>query len=705
MNDKLKPLLMCPPTYFGVQYVINPWMDGNVGAADRDNAQRQWDALFGILSQRTRVEVVEPLPDLPDMCFVANAGLVLEDVFVPSVFRVRQRAPEVPGYVSWFERRDYRICTLPEECEFEGEGDALFQPNKLKQSDTGADPILWAGYGCRSNLSSYLQLAEIFRCRVMPLRLIDKRFYHLDTCFAPLPGNRLLYYPAAFDNRSIQLIHQHFSPRQRIEVGDDDALGFCCNVVRVGDTLVMNHASTDLQRRLQAWGFEIILTPLSEFILAGGAAKCLTLQLQQTAATGIDRRPVPDVAIKTDHVELAGDLLDSGVMNRALDVITDAGGSFNIEQFSAGLRHDQPSVGRIKVTAPDTEAMASLLNDLQVLGAVVLGDSKDARLEPAPANGIAPEGFYSTTIYPTEVQVQGKLVKVQDQRMDVVVVVDDAATARCTLIRDVKAGDKVVCGVDGVSVRTPARSAGESFEFMSAGVSSERRVERVVEELAWEMQRIRSRNGRIAVVAGPVVVHTGGSNYLTALIRGGYIQALLTGNALPVHDIELNMFGTSLGVDMQRGTGVPHGHQHHLRAINRVRAAGSIRVAVEQGLITSGIMHACVKHDVDYVLAGSIRDDGPLPDTEMDLIKAQAAYQQAIQGAEMILMLSSMLHAIGTGNMTPAGVRLICVDINPAVVTKLADRGSVESTGIVTDVGLFLNLLARRLVGEFNIGK
>lgn len=694
MENNPFPILMCPPTYFGVQYVINPWMDGNVGAANRDNAQRQWDGLFNLLAKRTKVDVVEPLPDLPDMCFVANAGLLLEDVFIPSVFRVRQRAPEVPGYVRWFEERDYRVCSLPEECEFEGEGDALFQP------DADTDPILWAGYGCRSNLLSYTQVVEYFRCRVAPLRLIDKRFYHLDTCFAPLPGNRLMYYPAAFDSRSIQIIHQYFSPERRIEVGDDDALGFCCNAVRAGNTLVMNHASPALQQRLRSWGFETMVTPLSEFLLAGGAAKCLTLQLQQAVSPGIDRRPVPELSIKTHQVELTGDLLDSGVMNRALDAITDAGGSFNIEQFSAGLRHDQPSVGRVGVTAPDAASMASLLNDLQVLGAVVLGESKDAYLESAPADGIAPENFYSTTIYPTEVQVNGAVLKVQGQRMDVVIVVDDTPTARCTLIRDLKAGDKVVCGVDGVSVRTPVRNAGDSFEFMSAGVSSERRVERVVEELAWEMQRIRSRKGRIAVVGGPVVVHTGGSEYLTALICGGYVQALLTGNALPVHDIELNLFGTSLGVDMKRGTGVPHGHQHHLRAINRVRAAGSIRNAVEQGIISGGIMHACVKHDVDYVLAGSIRDDGPLPDTEMDLIKAQAAYQRTIQGAEMILMLSSMLHAIGTGNMTPAGVRLICVDINPAVVTKLADRGSVESTGIVTDVGLFLNLLARRLVGD-----
>jgi lysine-ketoglutarate reductase/saccharopine dehydrogenase-like protein (TIGR00300 family) len=205
---------------------------------------------------------------------------------------------------------------------------------------------------------------------------------------------------------------------------------------------------------------------------------------------------------------------------------------------------------------------------------------------------------------------------------------------------------------------------------------------------------------RIVVVAGPVVFHSGGGRLLASVIRAGYVEAVLTGNALPVHDIELAFDGTSLGVDLARGVGVHGGHQHHLKAINRVRAAGSIRAAVETGVLTSGVLYECVRHDVPYVLAGSIRDDGPLPDTHMDLIEAQAASARAIDGADMILMLASMLHAIGVGNMTPAGVRLVCVDISPAVVTKLADRGSVESVGIVTDVGLFLNLLSRRLCGE-----
>jgi lysine-ketoglutarate reductase/saccharopine dehydrogenase-like protein (TIGR00300 family) len=232
---------------------------------------------------------------------------------------------------------------------------------------------------------------------------------------------------------------------------------------------------------------------------------------------------------------------------------------------------------------------------------------------------------------------------------------------------------------------------------MSSGVSSERRVELVVEQVAWELRQIRDRGGKVVVTAGPVVIHTGGGEHLTRLIREGYIQGLLGGNAIAVHDMEQAFMGTSLGVDMKRGVAVRGGHRHHLKTINTIRRYGSIAKAVEQGALQSGIFYECVKHNVPFALAGSIRDDGPLPDTQMDLIKAQEEYAKLLEGAEMILMLSTMLHSIGVGNMTPAGVKMVCVDINPAVVTKLSDRGSVESTGVVTDVGLFLSLLTKHL--------
>ena len=301
-------------------------------------------------------------------------------------------------------------------------------------------------------------------------------------------------------------------------------------------------------------------------------------------------------------------------------------------------------------------------------------------------------------------RVQNQWVRVQNQRMDGAIVVSElpnAFVATCKLLRDLRAGDRVVIGVEGIrtvrkpELRSPAPT--QEFSFMGAGVSSERRVELVVEQIAWELRKIRDQGGKVVVTAGPVVIHTGGGEHLSHLVREGYVQALLGGNAIAVHDIEQSLMGTSLGMDMQRGVSVRGGHRHHLKAINTIRRCGSIGHAVEHGVLTSGIFYECVKKNVPFSLAGSIRDDGPLPDTQMDLIQAQSDYARLIEGADLILMLSSMLHSIGVGNMTPAGVKMVCVDINPAVVTKLSDRGSVESVGVVTDVGLFLSLLVQQL--------
>src|SRR6185436_14028965 len=293
---------------------------------------------------------------------------------------------------------------------------------------------------------------------------------------------------------------------------------------------------------------------------------------------------------------------------------------------------------------------------------------------------------------PTAVRIENHWLQVQDQRMDAVIVVtreNEDLVARCRLFRQLQPGDRVVVGSNGIrTVRNPEKRDNRSsfpseheFSFMGAGVSSERRVELAVDRISWEMHRIRERHGRIVVVAGPVVVHTGGAEHLAWLVRNGYVQALLGGNGVATHDIEQSLLGTSLGVDMTKGASVHGGHQHHLRAINTVRRCGGIRQAVEQGVVTSGIFYECVRNDVPFALSGSIRDDGPLPDTVMDLVKAQDEYARLLKDADMILMLSSMLHSIGVGNMTPAGVKLVCVDINPAVVTKLSDRGSVESVG------------------------
>jgi len=679
---------MCRPEFYGVEYVINPWMEGNVGRAHRPLARQQWDHLHAVLARQATVEVIEPIRGLPDMPFTANAGLVLGKGFIPAHFRFPQRQPEVMHFTEWFRHRGYRIIELPGQPTFEGEGDALFQPG---------EPLLWGGYGVRTSLQVYRELTDVVDVEIIPLRLVDQRFYHLDTCFCPLPDGRIVYYPDAFDHDSLAAITARIPPDSRCEVTSADALHFACNAIVVGRTYIANFVSEALRAQLAAWDFEVVISPLTEFILAGGAAKCLALRLHHAAAAEVAKATRSDATVSERVVEVQGHLLDSGLMNTVLDCVTDGGGSFEIGTFQPGLRHDQDSHARVRVTAPSPERLDAILGRLMGLGARVADDEVDARLEVVTHAGVAPTDFYSTTIFPTDVRVAGRWVRARGQRMDAALVVDDAGAvprARCRLLRDLGIGDRVVCGVAGVRVHPPpASSATDGFRFMSAGVSSERRVELAVERVAWEMRRVRQRAGKIVIVAGPVVIHTGGGLHLASLIRRGYVQALLGGNGLATHDIEHATFGTSLGVDLRRGSPVPGGHQHHLKAINVVRACGGIADAVRQGVIRSGIMYECVTHQVPFALAGSIRDDGPLPETHMDLLAAQAEYARLIEGADMILMLASMLHAIGVGNMTPSGVRLICVDINAAVVTKLGDRGSLDATGIVTDVGLFLNLL------------
>ena len=700
--------LMCPPTHYDVDYVINPWMEGNVHRSAKAVAAAQWQQLQGVLAGHARVEQLQPQPGLPDLVFTANAGVVVDDSVVLARFFHPERQGEEPWFQQWFESQGYRVTLLPADLPFEGAGDALLDRS---------GGWLWAGYGFRSELAAHPLLAEALAVEVLSLRLMDERFYHLDTCFCPLSDGTLLYYPPAFDFYSNRLIETRVPAAKRLVVGEADALAFACNAVNVGRSVILNQASAGLRQQLETRGYEVLETPLSEFLKAGGAAKCLTLRLDEprlvtATATGAGlglQGPPPSSLSRT--IQLQGHLLDSGLINRALDRIVEGGGSFQVLDFALGQQRHSPSSAAIRVSAPDGEVMADLMARLIALGALATADGEcDAALAEVLQDGVAPDDFYVSTIYPTEVRLAGRWHRVGRQRMDGALVLrpdvpESAALAQveCRLLRDLRAGEQVVVGVEGLRTLRPqpAREGREArqadFSFMAAGVSSERRVELVVEQMAWEWRRIRDRGGKVVVVAGPVVIHTGGGAHLAQLVREGYVQALLGGNAIAVHDVEQALMGTSLGVDLQQGLAVHGGHRHHLKAINTIRRCGSLAAAVEQGVLNQGIFHACVRGGVPFVLAGSIRDDGPLPDTEMDLIRAQAAYAQALEGAEMVLMLSSMLHSIGVGNMTPAGVKLVCVDINPAVVTKLSDRGSLESVGVVTDVGLFLSLLVRQL--------
>ncbi|MDB9495360.1 TIGR00300 family protein [Spirulina major CS-329] len=692
MTDAIR-ILMCAPDHYDVDYVINPWMEGNIHKSSRDRAAEQWHKLYNVIKGHTVVDLVEPAKGWPDMVFTANAGLVLGKTVVLSRFLHPERQGEEPYFKAWFEANGFTVHELPSDLPFEGAGDALFDREGR---------WLWAGYGFRTELDSHPLIAQWLDTEVLSLRLVDSRFYHLDTCFCPLRGGYLLYYPPAFDAYSNHLIERRVAPEKRIAIAEPDAVNFACNAVNLEDIVIMNNVSEGLKQRLADCGFTAIETPLSEFLKAGGAAKCLTLRTTEPILENVHAA----VSVESRTIQMQGHLLDAGTLNRALDLIVERGGSFKVLNFNLGTERQSTSMAEVRVSAPDRHVMENIMTDLIELGAVDRpSEEKDADLEPVFAAGVAPDDFYVTTIYPTEVRINGQWVRVEQQRMDGAIAVrktDSGITAHCKLLRDLTTDEEVVVSVHGIrTVRKvderKKQNRTEEFSFMGAGVSSERRVELVVEQIAWELRHIRDQGGKVAVTAGPVVIHTGGSQHLARLVRDGYVQALLGGNAIAVHDIEQAMMGTSLGVDMKQGVPVHGGHRHHLKTINTVRRYGSIAKTVEAGVLNRGIMYECVKHNVPFCLAGSIRDDGPLPDTEMDLLKAQNAYAKLIEGADMILMLSTMLHSIGVGNMTPAGVKMVCVDINPAVVTKLSDRGSVESMGVVTDVGLFLSLLVKQL--------
>ncbi len=396
-------------------------------------------------------------------------------------------------------------------------------------------------------------------------------------------------------------------------------------------------------------------------------------------------------------IEAQGHLIDSHVMEQIMDQVVEFEGTFDVEEFRVGRTNSDPSYVRMKVEAPTREGMDRLLQQLLGLGCTPV-DSGDAQLSVVERDRCAPEDFYSTTNHRTQVRIGQQWIDVDRQRMDALVVVS-GNQAECRRLRDVQAGDRVVVGMRGIRVVPEAKERDRySFAFMANGISSERQVETAVRQTAALIQQVVAQGQKVAVVAGPVVVHTGGAEGLTQLIRNGFVHSLLSGNALGVHDIEAALFGTSLGVRLADGRLEEHGHRNHMRAINAIYHCGDVKQAVDSGRLTSGILYECVRHNVPFVLAGSLRDDGPLPDTITDMNAAQDAYAAELKGAGLVLCLGSMLHSIATGNMLPSWVKIVCVDINPAVATKVSDRGTGQAVGVVADVGLFLDHLARILV-------
>jgi len=401
-----------------------------------------------------------------------------------------------------------------------------------------------------------------------------------------------------------------------------------------------------------------------------------------------------------ETVEVTGHLMDSGVLSRILDDIREYGGDWTVDSMDVGREPTDTSHATITVIAEDDEALQRLLMRLQTRG-VNQVDPGEATTEPAEVDGVFPDGFYSTTNLATRVRIGGRWLTVENPEMDCGLVVD-GDRVRTLPMSDVKAGMQVVCGASGIKVQPlVVEKSGDSFGFMESDVSSEKPQAVLVRSVADGMREAKAAGKKVLWVGGPGVVHTGAAPAMVALVEAGYVDILFAGNALATHDIESALYGTSLGVDLSRGQGVEHGHEHHIRALNTIRKAGSIRAAVEQGVLTGGVMHSLVTHDRHFVLVGSVRDDGPLPDVHTDVIEGQRAMREALPDVGFCLMVATMLHSVATGNILPASIPLVCVDINPATVTKLADRGSSQARGIVTDVGLFLEQLAQELVPDY----
>ena len=408
----------------------------------------------------------------------------------------------------------------------------------------------------------------------------------------------------------------------------------------------------------------------------------------------------------SETVEISGHLMDSGILSMVLGDVQEYGGDYRIDRFQLGKAHDDISTAQLTIGADDAETLQRLLNRLQTKG-VNLRDPGEASLAEATQEGVFPDGFYSSTNLDTFVRLGGRWVPVENPEMDCALVVFDdgqSMTVRTVPMADVRQGMRVVCGVQGIKVASPVneRPAEGGFAFMESDVSSEKPQTVLVRQVADSMRMAKDNGKRLLWVAGPGVVHTGAAPAMVALVNAGFVDVLFAGNALATHDIESALYGTSLGVDLAVGHGVEHGHEHHIRALNTIRKAGSIAAAVDQGVLTGGIMHALVKQGKPFVLVGSVRDDGPLPDVYTDVIEGQRAMRAELHDVGFCLMVATMLHSVATGNILPASVPLVCVDINPATVTKLADRGSSQARGIVTDVGLFLEQLALELVPGYH---
>jgi lysine-ketoglutarate reductase/saccharopine dehydrogenase-like protein (TIGR00300 family) len=408
----------------------------------------------------------------------------------------------------------------------------------------------------------------------------------------------------------------------------------------------------------------------------------------------------------SEVVNLEGHIIDSLMLPKVMDEIIELGGSFEIIELTVGVKHDDPSFARIRVTTETNEDLTVLVDRLRAHGANP-ETVEDASIEQADIDGTFPPGFYSTTNLATDVRIEGEWVSVQQPEMDCGIVIEDGR-ARTIAMADVRTGMHIVMRSLGIRVHPldKPREGKANFEFMSSDVSSEKPKALLVDQVAEQLRMVKDAGQRIMWVAGPAVVHTGSAPDVAALIRAGYVDALFAGNGVAAHDIESNIFGTSLGVYLEHGLPAEHGHEHHIRAINELRRHGSFKAAIDADVFSDGIVYHLVKRNKEYLFGGSVRDDGPLPEIVSDMVEVQRRLREMIWGKDgndligCCIVLGTMLHGIATGNCLPASVPLVCVDINQATVTKLMDRGSWQSLGIITDVGLFVRQVAERLAPD-----
>jgi len=403
----------------------------------------------------------------------------------------------------------------------------------------------------------------------------------------------------------------------------------------------------------------------------------------------------------TRTVELEGHIIDSGMMQQAFGIVMDLDGDFEVEQFDVGKDKESTSYCRLQVMAADQSTLQSILHELHQIGATLM-NPVDVTVEPAPADQVVPNHFYSTTNHPTKVRYDGEWIDVENIEMDCAIVIEPAGSADggprayTKVLNGIKEGDLVATDETGIRVQPPERprDAGGPFGFMQGGISSERPSESLIRQVANAIEETKAQDGNVLVVAGPAVIHSGAGDALADLVREGYVDSISAGNGFATHDIERNLYGTSLGMDVETLEHPRKGHKHHIYTISEIIRAGGIQPAVEDGLISGGVMYECVTHDRDYVIAGSIRDDGPLPDTITDAVEAQNAIREQAHEADMVLMLATLLHSVAVGNCLPSTTKVVCVDINPATVTQLIDRGSAQAIGMVTDIGTFVPTLA-----------